>query len=351
MAQTIKTTQTFQTNQTFQTVLVTGGLGYIGSHICVDLLKSNYNIIIIDNLSNTKSEKLDLIKQHNIFDRRIDFYSIDLINYEKLSKIIYFFVKILDCKIDVIIHLAGLKSVSESIDLPIKYYENNLVSTLNLTKIMEEYSITNLIFSSSATVYGTAPAPYNEDSPTGGGITNPYGRSKYIQEEILKDIGNKNKHWNIVILRYFNPVGHLNRDFKEDPNGIPNNLFPYLLKVHSGELKELTIFGSNYETRDGTCTRDFIHVVDLANAHKICCDGVLSSTITGLKTYNVGTGVDTSVLELIKAFERVNGTKLNYKFGVEREGDIVTSYSVVDAIHNDLGWKSKLVIEDCVRLV
>lgn len=319
-----------------KTILVTGGLGYIGSHICIEL--QGYNVIVIDNLSNSNITKLDVIKKYN----NVYFYNIDLFDYKKLHRVIYGFTNALRCKIDVIIHLAGLKSVSESIEQPNKYYQNNLISTLNLTQIMEDFNIKNLIFSSSATVYGTAPAPYSENSRTGYGITNPYGRSKYIQEEILKDM-----NLNVVILRYFNPIGHLNDDLKEDPNGIPNNLFPYLCKVHQGKLKELTIFGSDYNTRDGTCSRDFIHVVDVANAHKICCDMI--DTIKGIKIYNIGTGVDTTVLELIKTFEKVNNTQLKYKFGQRRPGDLVTSYSNVNLIYQDLGWKAKYTIDDCVK--
>lgn len=333
-----------------KTILVTGGLGYIGSHICVDLLENNYNLIIIDNLSNSSIEQLDVIKKYNKFNKKIHFYNIDLVDYDNLYKTIYFLINNLKCNIDVIIHLAGLKAVAESIEFPIKYYQNNLVSTLNLTNIMEEFNITNLIFSSSATVYGTSETPYHEFSQTGVGITNPYGRSKYIQEEILKDISIKNKNWNIVLLRYFNPIGHLNIEFKENPNGIPNNLFPYLFKVYLGEIKELTIFGSDYNTRDGTCTRDFIHVVDLANAHKICCDNILDYSIKGFKIYNVGTGIDTSVLELIHSFEKINKTKLNYKFGSKRPGDLLSSYSNVNLIYNELKWKAKLNIKDCVKI-
>lgn len=249
-----------------------------------------------------------------------------------------------------IIHLAGLKAVGESIDLPTKYYENNLVSTINLIKIMEKYSITNLIFSSSATVYGNAQVPYYEDTQTGIGITNPYGRSKFLQEEMLKDIGFAYPDWNIVLLRYFNPISHLNDDFKEDPNGIPNNLFPYLIKVNSGELKCLTVFGNDYATRDGTCSRDFVHVVDLANAHLVCANAIQSNIISGLKIYNVGTGKDTTVLELITTFEKENKTKLNWKFGERRQGDLQSSYSNVDLIFNELGWKAMYDITDCVKI-
>jgi len=332
-----------------KTAFVTGGLGYIGSHICVELLEKNYHLIIVDNLSNSSIEKLDIIKKYNKYNNNIDFYEFDLADYSKLYKTIYSYIKELRGGIDIIIHLAGLKAVAESIELPIKYYQNNLISTLNLTKIMEEFDITNLIFSSSSTVYGTAQSPYNEQSQTGIGITNPYGRSKYIQEEILKDISNKNNHWNITILRYFNPIGQLNAELMETPNGIPNNLFPYLVRVHSGELKELTIFGTDYNTRDGTCCRDFIHAVDLANAHIICCNKIVTCEIKGLKIYNVGTGFETTVLELVHAFEKINDTKLKYKVGPRREGDLMSSYSEVDLIYNELGWVAKYTIEDCVR--
>lgn len=333
-----------------KTCLVTGGLGFIGSHICVELLKSNYNIIIIDNLSNSKIEKLDKIKKFNIYENKIIFFQLDLINFDDTSNIINKIYSELDLSIDIIIHLAGYKSVSESIEKAILYYENNLISTINLTKIMEQFNIKNLIFSSSSTVYGTAEPPYTEKSQTGYGITNPYGRSKFLQEEILKDISISKSDWNIILLRYFNPIGHLNTDFKEDPHYIPSNLFPYLLKVHFGELKELTIFGSDYETRDGTCTRDFIHVVDLANAHIVCGEAIINKKISGLKIYNVGTGSDTTVLELIKAFESVNNTNLKYKFGPKRAGDLKSSYCEVNLIYKELGWKSKFNIDDCVKI-
>ena len=247
------------------------------------------------------------------------------------------------------IHLAGLKAVGESINLPIEYYENNIISTINLTKLMEKYNITNLIFSSSSTVYGNASVPYFENTQTGIGITNPYGRSKYLQEEILKDIQIA-KNWNIILLRYFNPISQLNLELKEEPNGIPNNLFPYLIKVHNGNLKELVIFGQDYETRDGTCSRDFIHVVDLANAHQVCGKAILEGKISGLKIYNVGTGKDTTVLELINIFENINKTKLNYKFGQRRQGDLISSYSNVELIKKDLDWNTKYTIEDCVKI-
>lgn len=332
-----------------KTCLITGGLGYIGSHICIELLSNNYNLIIIDNLSNSQIDKLENIKKFNKFNNQIFFFSINLINLYELLNQIEKFIYQTNISIDIIIHLAGLKAVSESIDNPIKYYQNNLISTLNLIKLMELYGIKNIIFSSSSTVYGMGQVPYKENSITGIGITNPYGRSKYIQEEILKDIGIANKDWNIIILRYFNPIAHFNMDFKEVPNGIPNNLFPYLLKVYDGKLDELSIYGSDYLTRDGTCSRDFIHVIDLANAHLICCENIINKKI-GLKIYNVGTGSDTTVLELINAFEKVNGIKLKYKFVNRRQGDLESSYSNVDLIFEELGWIAKYSIEDCVKI-
>jgi UDP-glucose 4-epimerase len=333
-----------------KTCLVTGGLGYIGSHICVKLLKNNWNILILDNLSNSSIEKFDTIKKYNSKSCDIKLEVVDLVDFDKFDLALNNYINEKNKKIDLVIHLAGLKAVGESIDLPIKYYENNLISTLNLVKLMEKYSISNLIFSSSATVYGTAQTPYFENTQTGMGISNPYGRSKYLQEEILKDICLAKKNWNICLLRYFNPIGHLNLELKEDPNGIPNNLFPYLIKVYKGELKELAVFGQDYETRDGTCSRDFVHVVDLANAHLVCGLAMCEGKISGLKIYNVGTGLDTTVLELISEFEKQNQTKLNYKFGTRRQGDLMTSYSNVELIKKELGWRAKYSISDCVKI-
>lgn len=326
--------------------LITGGLGYIGSHICIELLKNNWNILIIDNLSNSHENKLVEIEKYNINNCNITLEISDLVNMNDFDKTLNQYNK----HIDLIIHLAGFKAVSESIDNPIKYYDNNITTTINVIKIMEKYNIINLIFSSSATVYGSAQTPYYENTQTGIGITNPYGRSKYIQEEMLKDINIAKKNWNITILRYFNPIGQLCSELKENSNGIPNNLFPYILQVHKRELNELTVFGQDYDTRDGTCSRDFIHVVDLANAHNVCGKAMCEKTITGLKIYNVGTGIDTTVFELIKAFENKNNTKLNYKFGPKRLGDLHASYSNVDLIYNELGWKSKYSIDDCVDI-
>lgn len=334
----------------FKTCLVTGGLGYIGSHICVELLKNNWNILILDNLSNSSVDKLDIIKKYNVGNSDIIFNTVDLVDIDKFDNALDDYINVKNKSIDLVIHLAGLKAVGESINIPIKYYENNLISTLNLLKLMEKYNIRNLIFSSSSTVYGTAQTPYFEYTRTGIGISNPYGRSKYIQESILEDIIIAKKDWNISLLRYFNPIGHLSPELKEVPTGIPNNLFPYLVKVHSGKLKELTVFGYDYGTRDGTCSRDFIHVVDLANAHLVCGSAMCEGKISGLKIYNVGTGLDTTVIELINEFEKQNKTKLNYKFGSRRQGDLQSSYSNVDLIFNELGWAAKYSISDCVKI-
>ncbi len=333
-----------------KTCMVTGGLGYIGSHICVELIQNNYNILILDNLSNSSIIKLNEIKKLNTTNCDIRFGQIDLVDFNQTDNFVKEYLDTNTTHIDLIIHLAGLKAVGESVNQPLKYYENNLISTINLIKIMEKHNIKNLIFSSSSTVYGNANPPYNEQTQTGIGITNPYGRSKYIQEEMLKDIAITNKDWNIVLLRYFNPIGHLNLELKENPNGIPNNLFPYLLKVHNNELEYLTIFGNDYETRDKTCSRDFVHVVDLASAHKVCSDAILECKITGLKIYNVGTGNDTTVLELIRAFETTNQTELKYKFGERRQGDLKSSYSNVELIYKELDWKAKYNINDCVKI-
>jgi UDP-glucose 4-epimerase len=336
-----------------KTCLVTGGLGYIGSHICIELLDAGYDLVIIDNLSNSKIEKLEYINQSNKSNNHIFFYQIDLLILDDLITSYRDFINRIDSSkhIDIIIHLAGLKSVGESINNPIKYYDTNLITTLNLIKFMELFEIKNFIFSSSATVYGSIlTPPYCENDLTGLGIPNPYGRSKFIQEEMLKDIQTSKKDWNIILLRYFNPIGHINNYFKEEPTGIPNNLFPYLVRVYNKQLDNLTIFGSDYGTRDGTCSRDFIHVIDLANAHKTCCESIISNKICGFKIYNVGTGTDTTVLELIKTFELVNNCKLNYEFGKKREGDVESSYSRVDLIKKELGWQAKYTIMDCVKI-
>jgi UDP-glucose 4-epimerase len=329
-------------------ILVTGGLGYIGSHIVVQLLNNNNKVIIIDNLSNSSIDKLDKIKKNvkNIdFDSYLYFYQLDMIQYEDLKCI---FIKHDD--IDIVIHMAGLKSVNESIHNPIMYYHNNLLSTLNLIDLMEKYNCKNLIFSSSATVYGTGNPPYKEYDQIGIGITNPYGKTKYMQEEILIDLHKSNPDWNIVILRYFNPVGQLNLSLKEEPNGVPNNLFPYIVKVYNNELPILNIYGNNYDTIDGTCIRDFIHVEDLAEGHIKACEYIYINKSIGCKIYNLGSGKGISVKELIDAFETVNNTKINYQYVERRIGDTPISYADCSLSLKDFNWKVKKNINDLVKL-
>ena len=340
-----------------KTYLLTGGLGYIGSHIAVQLLcrKTDDIVIIIDNLSNSNENKLDKIK-NNIFIENIKnlfYYKIEMLNYDKLDEL---FIK---HKIDIVIHLAGLKAVSESINKPINYYENNITITFNLIKIMERYNCKNLIFSSSATVYGNLKAPYKEDMIVGQGITNPYGKTKYMIEEILKDLYVSNNSWNIILLRYFNPVSHKTNELKETPNGIPNNLFPYLIKVHTGELKQLSVYGNDYETHDGTCIRDFIHVVDLADGHVAASQYIFNNELLnkeqkqnvniGLKIYNLGTGYGITVKELIDKFEEINNTKLNYKFVNRRAGDLDICYADSSLAEKELGWKCVKTLDDIVK--
>ena len=338
-------------------ILLTGGLGYIGTHIAIELLKNNFSIIIIDDLSNSKIDKLSFItnymESNNVNKNCMKFFQNSIFENEIIENI--FKENIISC----VIHLAAFKSVSESIQNPISYYENNVAGTINILKIMEKYDCYNFIFSSSATVYGTSIPPYKENTQTGIGITNPYGQTKHIQEIILKDLCISNKKWNIIALRYFNPIGHLDKKIRDDPNGIPNNLFPYIYKVDKGELKQLTIFGNDYEeTSDGTCIRDFIHVVDLGNAHMEVCKCLTDKScileegkqLKGYNVFNVGTGSGVSVIQLIKAYEKANNTKINYIFGERRDGDLPISTANVDKIFNILGWKTKYTLEDMVKI-
>jgi UDP-glucose 4-epimerase len=331
-----------------KTILLTGGLGYIGSHIAVHLLTCDYTVIIADNLCNSSMEKLDVIKQ-NVKKQNHDnlhFYTADLLDMSQLE----FVFK--NHPIDVVIHLAGLKSVGESLAKPMLYYDTNLVSTINLIAVMKIYECRNIIFSSSATVYGTSKSPCVETMEVGRGLTNPYGKTKYIQEEIFRDLYASDKTWNIVLLRYFNPVGQLNLSMKEIPNGIPNNLFPYIVKVYNGELERLNIFGNDYETLDGTGVRDFIHVCDLASGHVKTCEKILNSTeLVGLKTYNLGTGRGISVKQLVDAFEKVNKTKISYEYVPRREGDLDVCYADCSLANKELDWKTNYTVEDMVRLV
>ena len=327
-----------------QTILLTGGLGYIGSHISCDLLLKGFTVIIIDNLKNSSMDMFYIIQNEIKNSSNLFFYKLDLTtDIHKLEKIFQIH------SINVVIHLAGLKSVGESTEYPLLYYETNMLSTIHLLKTMEKHNCFNLVFSSSSTVYGNALAPYTEETKTGVGITNAYGRSKYFQEELLMDMCNANKLWNIVILRYFNPISQRSILMTENPF-IPNNLFPYLVKVHKGELKQLKVFGNDWDTPDGTCIRDFIHVVDLAEAHVVVSSYLIKKKINSIKIYNVGTGYGISVQQLLDTFERINNTKLNYVYTEKRNGDLERSYGDVSLIKKEIGWKAKYNIEDMVKL-
>ena len=309
-------------------ILVTGGLGFIGSHTVVELLDNGYEVIIVDNLSNSKLETLDKLKK--ITGKDIIFYKEDICNKKALQRIFKAH------KVDAVIHFAGYKAVGESVLKPLMYYRNNIDSTLTLLEVMEEYQVYNIIFSSSATVYGKPESlPIYEDFPLS--TTNPYGTTKLFIEYILKDLYVSNNNWNITILRYFNPIGaHKSGLIGEDPNGIPNNLMPYIVKVATGELPVLSIFGDDYDTSDGTGVRDYIHVVDLARGHVLA----LKNTKKGVKIYNLGTGKGTSVKELVSAFERVNNIKVNKKIAPRRPGDIDACFASCDKAFNELGFKA-----------
>lgn len=316
-----------------QYILVTGGMGFIGSHTIVELLETNFNVIVIDNLSNSNIDVIEKIKK--ITNKDIIFYECDILNYEQLNNIFE------NYNIYCVIHFAGLKSVNESIENPLKYYHNNVSGTINLLQIMEKNNVKNFIFSSSSTVYGNTKPPFDENSETGKFITNSYGRTKFLIEEILKDL----KGWNIFILRYFNPIGaHCSGLIGDNPNGIPNNLMPYIVKVAIKELSTLNIFGNDYNTLDGTPKRDFIHVVDLAKAHVKCIH-----CFNGMQILNLGTGVSTSVMELINTFEKTNNIKIPYEYKDKRSGDIEDSYCLADKAFEIIEWKSTKNITDMCK--
>ncbi len=319
------------------TVLVTGGTGYIGSHTCVELLNNGYDIIIVDNFCNSSPNVAERIEQ--ITGKKVKLCKCDLCyDVEKLDEIFK------ENKIDAVMHFAGLKSVSESIKFPILYYENNVFGTINLCKAMQKHNVKKIIFSSSATVYGTSSfAPYDETMPTGD-VSNPYGRTKYIVEKLFEDLCNSDALWNVVILRYFNPIGaHESGLIGESPRGIPNNLMPYISLVAAGKLDTLTIFGKDYDTPDGTCIRDYIHVVDLARGHVCALSGM--TKLSGVNVYNLGTSKGTSVLELINAFQRVTSRKVKYAFGERRKGDIPVVYANADKAYKELGFKAEYGIK------
>ena len=319
-------------------ILVTGGAGYIGSHTCLELLKRGYEVVIVDNLCNSKISAIENIKK--ITSKDVTFYEEDVCNKEALIKIFS------EEKIDGVIHFAGLKAVGESVKMPLRYYRNNLDSTLSLCEVMEEFGCYNLIFSSSATVYGNPKTlPITEDMEIGG-TTNPYGSSKLFIEGILNDLYISNPKWNVTILRYFNPVGaHESGLLGEDPNGIPNNLMPYIVKVACKELECLSVFGDDYDTKDGTGVRDYIHVVDLALGHVKALENMNDN---GVSIYNLGTGNGYSVLEMVKTFEDVNKVEVPYKIVSRREGDIAACYADCSKAYRELNWKATKNLSDMV---
>lgn len=319
-------------------ILVTGGAGYIGSHTDIELLESGYDVVIIDNLSNSKLEAINRINE--ISKKKLTFYEGDVLDKEILRLIFQ------ENDIEAVIHFAGYKAVGESVAQPIKYYHNNIGSTLALIEVMNEFNVKKLVFSSSATVYSVDnKSPLTEDMSLGA--VNPYGKTKYMIEEILRDLIIADSSWSISILRYFNPIGaHKSGLIGEDPKGIPNNLMPFITQVAIGKLDELTIFGDDYDTEDGTGVRDYIHVVDLAKGHIKALEKIKVSK--GLSEYNLGTGEGYSVLDVVNNFEKANGIKIPYTISKRRPGDIATSYADASKALYELGWKAeKSLFEMC----
>ncbi len=319
-------------------ILVTGGLGFIGSHTVVELANSNFEVVIADNLYNSKEEVLGKIE--SITGKKFKLYKYDLTDKTKVEEI---FEKE---KIDGVIHFAGYKAVGESVREPLMYYQNNLISSINLLEVMKTHNVKKFVFSSSATVYGDNGYTKYVESMGRGETTSPYGTTKAMIEKILEDLHYSDNSWNITLLRYFNPVGaHESGLIGEEPNGIPNNLMPYVMKVASGKLEQLSIFGNDYPTVDGTGVRDYIHVVDLAKGHV----KALENAPDGLNVYNLGSGKGVSVLELVTTFEKVNNIKVNYKIVDRRPGDLPEYYADASKAFEELGWKTEKTIEDICR--
>jgi len=317
-------------------ILVTGGAGYIGSHTCLELLQTGFEVIVVDNLSNSKEESLKRVQE--LTGKTLSFHKVDLLDKKALSAV---FDKY---PFDAVIHFAGLKAVGESVDIPLRYYHNNVTGTIILCEVMNEHNVKNIVFSSSATIYGDPrKVPITEDFPLSP--TNPYGSTKLMIETILKDLYHSDKYWNIALLRYFNPVGaHPSGRIGEDPNGIPNNLMPYISQVAVGKLDKLSVYGNDYPTHDGTGIRDYIHVVDLAQGHLVALDKL--KTNPGVITYNLGTGRGHSVLEVIAAFEKASGKKIPYKIVGRRSGDIAICYTDPSKAQKELGWSVERNIDD-----
>ena len=318
-----------------KTTLVTGGAGYIGSHTLIELINNNFDVVVVDNLVNSSRESLQRVKQ--ITGHEIPFIEADVRDQSVLDDIFTTY------SIDSVIHFAGLKAVGESVAKPLEYYDNNLVSTLALLEAMREHSIKQLVFSSSATVYGNpSELPLRETSTVGVGLTNPYGKTKYMIEQIIQDYCAADPTFEATILRYFNPIGaHQSGQIGEDPNGIPNNLLPYVAQVAVGKLQSVGVFGNDYDTPDGTGVRDYIHVVDLARGHV----AALQHMKAGANVYNLGTGSGTSVLEIIKAFSKACGRDLSYEIKPRRAGDIAACYADCSKAERELGWRAELSIE------
>ena len=319
------------------TVLVTGGAGFIGSHTSVELLNAGYDIIILDNFVNSKPESLKRIKE--LTGKDFKFYQADIRDEEAMTKVF------VDNKIDAVIHFAGLKSVPQSVKEPLNYYDNNIAGTVCLCRVMDKAGCKKLVFSSSATVYGSKnPSPLREDMPTGG-TTNPYGTTKYFIEQILQDLCISDSEWGVSILRYFNPIGaHKSGRIGEDPNGIPGNLMPYITQVAIGKLECLNVCGNDYPTPDGTGVRDYIHVVDLAIGHIKALYRLLK--VKGCEVYNLGTGKGYSVLDVVKAFEKASGIKINYRIAPRRAGDVACCYADATKAKEVLGWQAQYDIDD-----
>jgi UDP-glucose 4-epimerase len=317
-------------------VIVTGGAGYIGSHTCLELLTAGYQVTVIDNLCNASRESIRRVEE--LTGKPIAFFEVDLLDTDRLRDV---FTQTPNAA--AVIHFAGLKAVGESVEKPLLYYQNNLGSTLNLCHIMQEHGLFNIVFSSSATVYGDpATVPIREDFPLS--CTNPYGRTKLMTEEILRDLHVADQRWNVVLLRYFNPVGaHTSGRIGEDPNGIPNNLVPYIAQVAIGKLKEVSVFGNDYPTPDGTGVRDYIHVVDLALGHLRALEKLKDNP--GVAVYNLGTGRGYSVVEMITAFSQASGRQIPYRITGRRSGDIAQCYADPSLAKRDLGWEARFDLD------
>ena len=321
-------------------ILITGGCGYIGSHTCIEMLDAGYDIVVIDNYYNSNPEALKRVKE--LSGKDFPFYECDIRDADGLRRVFSAH------KIDAVIHFAGLKAVGESVAQPLTYFDNNVSGTVVLCGVMAEMGCKRMIFSSFATVYGTGnPSPLKEDMPTGA-VTNPYGRTKFMIEGILSDLCTSDPEWSVVLLRYFNPIGaHESGRIGEDPNGIPNNLMPYISQVAIGKLQQLSVFGDDYNTPDGTGVRDYIHVVDLAKGHVCAVDYAIKHT--GVEAINLGTGVGYSVLDLVNAFRTVSGVEVPYRIAPRRPGDVDTCYSDPAKAARLLGWKAEKNVEDMCR--